>query len=100
MTVDLLIGLLLGSSIGVLVFPLALRRYLKNKSHLRKFIAEAYHVTLLPEICRTEGMLMLHQIEKAENQEMKDTYAAMALKSVRRHKKQVMDTIKLYEPFQ
>jgi hypothetical protein len=99
-SLDFLIGLLLGSSISVLVFPLALKRYLKNKIKLRQLISEIYHRDILPEVCRTEGMLMLHELEPKENSELKDTYAAMALKSVRRHKKHVMDIIKQYEPFQ
>ena len=100
MSLDLLIGLLLGSSIGVLAFPWALRRYLKNKLKLRQIIADIYHRDILPEVCRTEGMLMLHELETKENTELKDTYAAMALKSVRRHKKHVMDLIKQYEAYQ
>lgn len=100
MSLDFLIGLLLGSSIGVLAFPLALKRYLKNKIRLRRFIGEAYHVRLLPAICRVEGMLELYHLENPENPKLRDTYISIALKEIKLHKMRVQDTIKEYEPFQ
>ena len=100
MSLDFLIGLLLGLSISALAFPLIVRRFVKNKIRLRKFIAEAYHVRLLPAICRVEGMLELYNLENPENQKMKDTYISIALKEIKLHKMRVQDTIKEYEPFQ
>lgn len=100
MSLDLLIGLLLGLSISAAVFPLTIRLYMRNKIRLRKLISEMYHKDLLPEICRVEGMLSLYEIENKENQEMKDLYISIAKKAILRHKKHVSDLIKEYEPFQ
>lgn len=95
-----MIGLLLGLSISAAAFPLTIRLYMRNKIRLRKFIGEAYHIRLLPAICRVEGMLELYKIENPENQSLKDTYISIALKEIKLHKMRVQDTIKEYEPFQ
>lgn len=91
---DLLIGWLLGLSTALLVSNWIAHRYIRNKTALRKLIAEMYHKDLLPEICRAEGLVDL------ATRDYHTPYAKLALIEIRRHKEKVIAIIKKYEPFQ
>lgn len=96
----LCIGGLLIFCAGGLTMLIVVRWALIQRKRLKDFLNDAYHVDLLPEICRVEGLIVVALLELQMNIFPGSAFLAMylekALECVRKHKKNVMDSLEKY----
>lgn len=98
--VGICIGLLFGLLLGGYSAGVAICWALKQKQLISDLLNDAYHVELLPEICRVEGLIVVALAELRINTFPGSAFLVMylekALECIQKHKKNVMDNLEKY----
>jgi len=94
--IALFIGGLLLFFAGGLTALAAVKWALIQRKRLRQFLHEAYHIDLLPEISRVEGLMDLALMESLNNISSARKYIMMALEAAQRHKDNIKKALKKY----
>jgi hypothetical protein len=94
--IALFIGGLLLFCAGGLTALAAVRWALIQRKRLKQFLHEAYHIDLMPEISRIEGLVDLALMESLTNISSAREYLVMALEAAQRHRDNIKKALKKY----
>ena len=89
-------GILFGFVAGVLLTIRMLHWAPKHKKILQDLISDAYHVDLLPEVSRIEGLLKLALMESRMGTAHAIPYIEKCVEVVVQHKNKIMDALRKY----
>lgn len=92
----LFIGGLLFFCAGALTALTAVKWALIQRKRLKQFLHEAYHIDLLPEISRVEGLMDLALMESLTDKPNSRQYIIMALEAAQRHKDNIKKALKKF----
>jgi hypothetical protein len=67
-----------------------------QRKRLKNFLSDAYHIDLLPETSRIEGLIDLALMESLTNISNARQYMIMALEAAQRHKDNIKKALKKY----